>query len=170
MEFVSLIKQASLEVQNQNKPVNVMIGTVINTIPLQIQVSQKLVLNKAQLILSRNVTEYNIEMTVSHDTEGYKKIIDATHNHGTAEFDAQTGHVHKDGAELETSNAEIRTIHKHNDVSQIYDISHSHRYLGKKVFKVHKSLKKGEKVILIQETGGQRFYVIDRVGENYDTN
>lgn len=41
--------------------------------------------------------------------------------------------------------------------------SHSHRYTGKKKYKVHLGLKTGEKVILLRCDGGQKFIVLDRV-------
>lgn len=165
MELVNLLKQASLEAQEQSKPTVILTGNVISMKPLKIQVSQKLILGAPQLILSRNVTDFEIEMTVEHLTEEYKNIIDTTHNHGTASFDEQTSHKHVDGAGLETEAAEIKTVHSHNDAGGIYDLSHSHEYKGKKTFKVHNALKTGEKVILIRENGGQRFYVIDRAGD-----
>ena len=41
--------------------------------------------------------------------------------------------------------------------------SHSHEYKGKKTFKVHLALKKGEKVMLLRMQGGQRYIVLDRI-------
>lgn len=164
MEFLKIIKQAALEAQEQGKPTSIMIGTVLGSEPLKIQISQKLILGKEQLILSRNVTDFEVEMTVEHKTEEYKKELNTIHNHGVAEFDAQTTHKHIDGAMLETDSVTISTAHCHKDSGGIYDLTHSHEYKGRKVFKVHNALKKGEKVIVIRENGGQRFYVIDRVG------
>lgn len=40
--------------------------------------------------------------------------------------------------------------------------SHNHDYVGRKKFLIHNSLKVGDKVILIQESGGQRYIVLDR--------
>ena len=42
---------------------------------------------------------------------------------------------------------------------------HSHEYKGKKTFKVHLGLKKGEKVMLLRMQGGQKFIVLDRIRE-----
>lgn len=41
--------------------------------------------------------------------------------------------------------------------------SHSHKYTGKKKYKVHLGLKVGEKVILLRCDGGQKFIVLDRL-------
>ena len=44
-------------------------GTVISTSPLKIQVDQKKTLGSAQLILTSNVRDFTVEMTVDHKTE-----------------------------------------------------------------------------------------------------
>jgi hypothetical protein len=41
--------------------------------------------------------------------------------------------------------------------------SHSHKVKGRMTVTVHNALKKGEKVLLMMEDGGQTYYVIDRV-------
>lgn len=43
---------------------------------------------------------------------------------------------------------------------------HVHAVKGKKKVKVMNSLKAGERVVLIRLTGGQRFLVMDRVGDD----
>lgn len=68
-EMLESIKKAALETVENSKPSGVYYGTVISASPLKINVEQKMVLEKAQLVLSRNVTEHNIEMTVQHLTE-----------------------------------------------------------------------------------------------------
>ena len=40
--------------------------------------------------------------------------------------------------------------------------SHNHDYVGRQTFHIHNSLKVGDKAILIQESGGQRYIVLDR--------
>ena len=44
-------------------------GTVIRTEPLQIQCDQKKILTETQLVLTRNVTDYESELSVNWDTE-----------------------------------------------------------------------------------------------------
>lgn len=43
---------------------------------------------------------------------------------------------------------------------------HAHKLTGKKKLTVHNSLKKGESVIIARQQGGQKFIVIDRVGDS----
>lgn len=91
-DLLNLIKRASIEAIEASKPVNVCFGTVINISPLQIQINQKLILGKNQLILTRNVTNYTISINLTGNTnntslsinetvENTNLSIDLTHNH-----------------------------------------------------------------------------------------
>lgn len=62
-EFVKLIKKASVEANEATKPVNVFFGKVTSATPLQINVEQKMTLGEAQLILTRNVTDYTVSIS-----------------------------------------------------------------------------------------------------------
>lgn len=71
-DFSSIIeaaKKAALSAVESSKPSGVYFGTVINSRPLKINVEQKLTLESAQLILVRNVTDYNVEMTVAEEQQ-----------------------------------------------------------------------------------------------------
>jgi hypothetical protein len=68
-DFIKLIKKTAVEAVNASKPANMVFGTVVSPSPLKIMVDQKLILTSAQLALSRNVTDYEVEMTVDHLTE-----------------------------------------------------------------------------------------------------
>lgn len=75
MNPVTLVKQAAIEAVKAYQIVELRFGTVISVSPLQIRIDQKAPLQEVQLILTRNVTDYEVDMTVSHKTE----II--THGH-----------------------------------------------------------------------------------------
>lgn len=77
VELVKTIKKAAIEAVEATKPVAVLFGKVTSASPLQINVEQKMTLGVAQLILSRNVTEHTVEMTVNHYTE-----LETQHTHG----------------------------------------------------------------------------------------
>ena len=132
-DLVESMKKAAVDAVNASKPAMIFFGTVTNASPLEINVEQKMTLTIEQLILSRNVTEHEIEMTVSHLTE-----LEAAHTHAVQ--DTYTG----GGSSSPTS--------------------HLHAYTGRKKFKVHNGLVKGDVVILIRMQGGQKFIVIDRLG------
>lgn len=82
---VELIKRAAVEAVGAQKPVELRFGTVISTLPLQILMDQKLILEASQLILSRSVTDYELDMTVAHATEeragGAGESAFELHNH-----------------------------------------------------------------------------------------
>ena len=130
-DLLRQIKKSAVDAVNATKPTAVILGTVTNISPLQINVSQKITLDSAQLILTRNVTDYEIEMTVDHETE----------------------------------NASFLTLHTHvgGGSPAEFDSTHKHEYAGKKKFIVHSALKQNDRVIMMQEQGGQRFIVLDRV-------
>ena len=112
-DLLKTIKQTSAETNDALKPVNVCFGKVTNTSPLQILVEQKITLSSAQLVLTKNVTDYEVNVTVDWETK--------------------------------TSD------------------EHVHGLNGKKKMKVHNSLVKGEKVLLLRIQGGQKYVVIDKV-------
>ncbi|MFV0520098.1 MAG: DUF2577 domain-containing protein [Lachnospirales bacterium] len=68
-QFNNAIKQIALSVIDSNKPVNVVYGKVTKVSPLEITVDSKLILTEKFLVLCREVTEYEVDMTVDHLTE-----------------------------------------------------------------------------------------------------
>lgn len=70
-DFVKAIKRAAVEAVNASKPANVVFGRVISESPLKIKVNQKLILSKQQLVLTRDVTDYEIEVEPSLNEEPY---------------------------------------------------------------------------------------------------
>ena len=68
-ELVRAVKQAAVEAVKADGPMAVRFGTVTSASPLKIQVDQKKTLTEAQLILTNNVRDFNVDMTVDHQTE-----------------------------------------------------------------------------------------------------
>lgn len=120
--FIKLVKQTVIDTTNASKPVHVVYGTVKSTNPLEIVLEMNEIIPQEMLVLTRNVTDYNVEMTVDHKTE--KKS-------GGSGYSAYESHLHE--------------------------------YVGRKTFLVHKSLQKGEKVVMARVQGGQKFVILDRV-------
>ncbi len=77
--LVEAVKRAALDAVEAGKPVNVCFGLVLGTSPLQVRVEQKMTLGMGQLVLSRNVTDYETEMEVDWETgeEGQDHSHDA---------------------------------------------------------------------------------------------
>ena len=119
---VELVKQAAVEAVEATKPVQYLFGKVISVSPLKIQVSAKSIYTEKMLILTRNVTDFEVDMTVSHITQK------------------------RAGGSGDPAFA-----------------SHDHEYKGKKKFKVHNALIKGDWVVMGRVQGGKRFVVFDRI-------
>lgn len=67
--FLKVIKQAALDAVNAQKPIQVCYGTVTKDSPLEITVDQKTILEAEDLILCRNVTDYECDVEFSLKTE-----------------------------------------------------------------------------------------------------
>lgn len=143
MEILELMKTAALDAVKASRPVNVHFGTVKSVDPLTIELDQKILLTKEFLVLSRNVTEHDIDMTVDHITEDADEPQTEKQAGGGGDA-AFASHLH---------------IHHHK-----------HPYVGRKTFRVHKGLKLGERIIAIALQGGGKYLIWDRVGDmNYAT-
>lgn len=123
-DMVEIVKKIAQGVQNESSPCNVLFGTVINANPLEIQVEQKLRLTKEFLILTKNVRDYDVEVSLNWNTNN--KDLSVQTENGTS------------------------------------DITHNHSISGKKTIKIHNALKKNDRVILIQQLGGQKYIVLDK--------
>lgn len=58
VKLMKAIKRAAVEAVKATKPAEVCFGRVTEKAPLRILVEQKMILGEAQLVLSRNVTDY----------------------------------------------------------------------------------------------------------------
>lgn len=59
---VDVVKRAAVEAVEAGKPVVLLFGQVISASPLKIQVDQKTILTEKMLILTRNVTDFEVDM------------------------------------------------------------------------------------------------------------
>lgn len=85
--LLQVMKQSAKETGDATRPVQVCFGKVTSTTPLKIQIDQKITLGKAQLVLTRNVTDYEVEMTVGEwettaTSGGGGESSFASHKHG----------------------------------------------------------------------------------------
>lgn len=75
-DFYNSIKAAAMKAVDASQPCDFLFGKVTSISPLKISVEQKLTLGSAQLVLTRNVTDYSVNVTVDWNTED-----NDTHNH-----------------------------------------------------------------------------------------
>lgn len=145
-ELVKAMKRAALDAMEASKPVNVYFGQVVAASPLQINVEQKMILGKAQLILSRNVTDFKTTVTVEWESESAL----TTHKHslsGNTGNGGEDSHTHALSGSTENTN-----------------LKHTHKITGKKEITIHNALAVGDEVILIRQQEGQKYIVVDRIG------
>lgn len=141
------IKKAALGAMESSKPVNVYFGEVISTSPLKINVEQKMVLSEAQLILTRNVTNFVTMVMMNWETE---ESLEAQHKH------TLIGNT-EDGGDPEHN-------HVLNRDTNAVNLNHSHILAGGKQIIIQNALDIGEQVIMIRQQEGQKFIVVDRIG------
>lgn len=137
--LVKAMKRNAIEAVESTCPVRVYFGQVVSASPLQINVEQKMILGKAQLILSRNVTDFKTMVTVQWESEK-----------------EQQSHTHK----VEGSDGEGDSI---NITSKTQSAKHTHEIVGQKEITIHNALEVGDEVILIRQQEGQKFLVLDRI-------
>ena len=139
-ELVQSLKKAAVDAMDAMKPVNVYFGEVTATGPLTINVEQKMVLGEAQLVLTRNVTDFDTMVTINleseDDIESHRHNIDLT----------------------DSANDRI------SGMTEKADAKHSHTLTGQKQITIHNALETGDEVIMIRQQEGQKFIVVDRIG------
>ena len=79
-DFLMAIKRAATEAVEAGKPSDFCFGKVTSVSPLKISVEQKMTLGVAQLVLTRNVTDYTTTISVDWSTEN-ESSGSASHNH-----------------------------------------------------------------------------------------
>lgn len=132
--LVELIKKASHEANEAAEPCDFLYGKVTSEDPLKILVEQKIELGRAQLVLTRNVTNFQTRVFVDWDSQN-----------------ALNKHSHL--IEIEDSDFETSKV----------ALSHSHAIKGSKTITINNGLKVGDEVVLIKKKGGQEYLVLDRV-------
>ena len=125
-DMIRLFKQIAKDVIENDKPVVVQTGTVIQINPIHIRVDDKITHKEedGDLILTHLVKDYEVDITVQHSTDSIYGSWDTNH-----------GHPNVGAAPI--------------------PINHEHEYTGRKKIIMHLALKKGEKVLLLRENGGQ---------------
>lgn len=89
--FLELIKQAANDAADARQDADFCYGTVISANPLKILVEQKMILTSAQLVLTRNVTDFRTSITAGNTKNYY--YTGNIEDGGTAPIPT-TSHVH----------------------------------------------------------------------------
>ncbi len=73
-DLIQLLKELSKKTNETNEPFEHRKGIVETTSPLTIRVDQKLLLEEDELILTHLVRDYEVDISVSHETEESEDI------------------------------------------------------------------------------------------------
>lgn len=68
-DLLIAIKKASLDAIEASKPSDFCFGEVTSVSPLKITVEQRMTLSAAQLVLTRNVTDFDVKFTIGDETK-----------------------------------------------------------------------------------------------------
>lgn len=157
-DFVKVIKKAAMDAVNSAQPSDFCFGKVTNDSPLKIKLDQKLTLGSAQLVLSRNVTDFELQITIDDLSE--KASLSTSHTHNANVNVDVNSELKPNDSNLEV----INTVTSSATIDEVSsDLSHNNDISEKKTVTVHNSLKVDEEVILLKQSGGQKYLVIDRV-------
>lgn len=156
-----IIKRMAVGANNASAPTSVLFGTVTSINPLEITVEQKLKLTKEFLVLTKNVKDYTVDVSVNWQTEN--KTLNANHSHelsGDIEIISNSQvSPNPDNITVSTSNEVTNGLKVKN---KNINLSHNHSISGKKQMIIHNGLKLNDNVILLQQQGGNNFVVLDK--------
>lgn len=156
--LIDVLKRISQGAEEASAPCNVLYGIVTNTSPLEVTVEQKLKLTSEFLILTKNVTDYTVDVTIDWKTDD--KTLNANHSHTANANISVNSSISPNPDNEKITNTVQSSIEV---VEKSINLSHSHNIRGKKKMTVHNALKKDDVVILIQKRGGQEYIVIDKI-------
>lgn len=159
--LVEVIKKMAVGANDANAPTSVLFGTVTSVEPLEITVDQKLKLTERFLMLTKNVKDYKVDVTMDWNTENTS--LDANHSHSTevnSNISVSSDISPNDNNQKITNDVtgEVSVSVKQKDI----DLTHKHSIKGTKSITVHNALKINDNVILIQQQGGINFVVLDK--------
>jgi hypothetical protein len=166
MEMLQLIKQAAPEANEASDPMKLYYGEVTATSPLQILVNASFTITEDFIILTRNVTDYKTTITFADVTSAVTEntTVKTSHKHNVQE--------QKINADLSVTISDKSyktdgtiTVPAQSTEETEFNAQHNHKYIGEKEVTINNHLKVGDKVILLRDKGGQKYLVLDRIGE-----
>lgn len=149
--LIDIMKRASMEAQDSQQPCDLRFGTVTSVKPLKVQITNQFILPESLLIVPQHLTDYEVEVTIPK----WETLEDEGHTHS---YSGSTQSA--SGGSGESSFAS----HSHGlSITTKKDGKHIHVIDCKNKMTVHNALKVGDHVALIRKTGGQSYYILDRI-------
>lgn len=157
--LLETIQEIIKNTNNSLQLADVLFGTVTSASPLKIQVEQKLELTEEFLVLTKNVVDYTVNVTLNGwNTESAS--LSNSHTHTGSVDVSVSSEISPNDNDAKINNTVSSNL---NINSATIDLSHRHTITGTKSITIHNALSRGDKVILIQQMGGQKFVVLDKV-------
>lgn len=168
MEMLQLIKQAAQEANEASDPCKLCYGEVTATSPLSILVNASFTITEDFIILTRNVTDYKTTITFADVTSAVTEntTIKTSHKHNVPEqkINADLSVTISDKS-YKTDGTITVPSQSTEETEFNSQTKHSHKYIGEKEVTINNHLKVGDKVIMLRDKGGQKYLVLDRIGE-----
>lgn len=182
--LANVIKALAAGTEDAAKPTTLEFGTVVSAeyAPLEIQISDKLILDEDFLELTNAVKDHWVDVEVYMETIDDNDLSEVQANHY-----ANVDRYNADSAII-NSNSSKYNSHTHTngnlgsptgtltvpDKMQMEEVgqqtkrhtSHLHNIAGRKKIRVYNGLHTGEKVILLRMRGGQKYLVLDRLTDH----
>lgn len=148
--MINLIKQVAMDAMDNNQMTDLRFGTVVETDPLKVRVTNQFTIPEELLIVPMHLTDYTIRVNFDWNTE----TDGGNHSH-------QYVDTNMSAAVTNTTIQNESTKHRHQIKSENDDDN-------TKEITILSHLHKGEKVALLRKQGGQCYYILDRIDTEKD--
>lgn len=148
--MINLIKHAAMDAMENSQMTDLRFGTVVETDPLKVRVTNQFTIPEELLIVPMHLTDYTIRVNFDWNTE----TDGGNHSHSYIDTNASAA----------TTNTTIQTesTKHHHQIKSENDDDNT------KEITILGHLHKGEKVALLRKQGGQCYYILDRIDTEKD--
>ncbi len=146
-KLLEIIQKASKP--NPSELTDMVVGQVTSISPLKVKVENRFELEGDFLILTKNVKDYTLEVTMNWSTESV-----ANHTHS---YSGST-----DNSPVNVNGTNYNHSHPYSGTTQGAG-QHSHSMSGTKSITIHNALKVGDTVLMLRVRQGQKFVIIDKL-------
>lgn len=151
-DMVELFKKMAVDAIDAEKPACVFVGTVTKASPLKVKISDKLTLTEDNLIVPESLTDHYIYVDIEKDNK--KTSYDIKIKDDSKKTKEELTGI--------TVTGEGVSFNDPKHFHEMPDLEFDEIKISKAKIKVYNALKKGDKVLLLRNPGGQQFYILDR--------
>lgn len=148
--LVEVIKQAAMNANDNAQLCDLRYGTVVSTNPLKVQVTNLFTIPQSLLVVPEHLTDHSVNVTINWTTS-----TSGNHVHTYSSNTTSVG----GGSGEDAFASHDHTVSGSTEI----DGEHHHLLAGKKTMTIHSALKVGDKVALLRKSGGQSYFILDRI-------